>query len=144
MLVETFAYGLVFISVLYLFVCVDSHEAGCLSTVKRFLWETVPSYLRRVGRKVCGDRFVKAIDSTFQYIFFKPNPIVQIIYLFCAVGGFVLYYEFGFPHVPNKYMESYHKYVGTCLTLVCYHSYYKACATDPGYIDSKTDTRTYK
>jgi hypothetical protein len=135
---------LLFIAFLYLFVCVDPHEAGCLSSVKRFLWETLPNALRKLGSKVCGDRFVKAVDSFFEYVFFKPNPIVQIIYLFCAVGGFYLYVEFGFPHVPNQYMANYHKYIGTCLALLCYYSYYKACAVDPGYLDSKTDARIVK
>ena len=63
---------------------------------------------------------------------------MQIIYLICAVGGFVVYVKYGFCHIPGPYVASYHKYTGTALMFACYYSYYKACKVDPGYITNTT------
>lgn len=82
--------------------------------------------------------------SLFVYVFQKPNPIVQIVYFICAGGGFTIYVINLFPQVPNKYMDNYHKYIGTVLMVMCYFSYYKACATDPGYFDKNTEQTKMK
>ena len=63
---------------------------------------------------------------------------MQIIYCVCAGGGFFVYVQYGFPHVPNKYLAYYHKYAGSLIVLMCYYSFYKACSTDPGYFDKNT------
>ena len=60
-------------------------------------------------------------------------------------GGLPLVYViYGFPQVPNKYLDNYHKYTGTVLAFMCYFSYYKACATDPGYFDKNTEKTKMK
>ena len=64
--------------------------------------------------------------------------------MLCAVGGFYIYVVHGFPLVPNPYVASYHKYVGTVVMFVCYFSYYKACAVEPGYFSRSTDPKLLK
>jgi hypothetical protein len=44
--------------VFYLFVCVDSHKEGILPTIKRFFWETLPNGIKKLAKKVCGERFL--------------------------------------------------------------------------------------
>jgi len=94
-----------------------------------------------VGRKICGERFVYAIDRVARYICFEPNPLVQLMYFLCAFGGFYIYVTEGFPHVPNKYLSNYHKYIGTIIMIACYASYFAACMVDPGRISKKTDKK---
>lgn len=72
---------------------------------------------------------------------YKPNPIVQIVYALCAGGGFYIYVIYGFCHLPNPYVSSYHKITGTMVVLACYFSYYKACVTDPGYVSKDIDKK---
>jgi hypothetical protein len=88
---------------------------------------------------VCGERVVAWIDSVWDYVLYKPNPIVIIVYLLCAVGGFYVYVVYGFVHIPNPYIASYHKTTGTLLMLLCYYTYYRACTVEPGYLNGSTD-----
>ena len=122
------------ISFLYLCVCVDANSGGILAQIKIFFVDTAPSSIKQGARRICGDWFVEKINDIATYICWKRNPIVQILYLICAVGGFGIYVIKGFIHVPNKYVADYHKYIGTLIMLLCYYSYYKACTVDPGYI----------
>ena len=126
-------------SVFYILICSDKHEAGFLSDIRKFFLETLPTFLRKVLAKVCGERIVKRLEDVYVYVVYKPNPIVQIVYALCAGGGFFIYVKYGFCHLPNAYVGSYHKITGTILMLTCYYTYYKACATDPGYISKSTE-----
>ena len=122
----------------YLFVCVDERGKGCLPKTKIFFWIQLPNALKFVGRKTCGDRFVKLIERLAHYICHEPNPFVQIIYFVCAFGGFYVYVTEGFPMIPNSRLDSYHMYVGTVLMIMCYGSYFMACWVDPGQLDKHT------
>ena len=56
------------------------------------------------------------------------------MYLLLAVGGYYLYVAYGFEHIPNPYVDNYHKYVSIPFMLTCYYSYFLACRTNPGFI----------
>ena len=142
-MLEFFAACLITIAFFYLFVCVDSYGTGPLPKIKRFLFETFPEGLRACGRKICGERFVNFLDASARYVCFEPNPLVQIVYFVCAFGGFYVYVEEGFPRIPNQFMDSYHKYIGTVLMLMCYTSYFMACWVDPGRMDKHVDSRDH-
>lgn len=129
---------LIIITSLYLFVCVDGNQPGCLATLKRFLFQSLPNILRNWGRRFCGDFFVDTIDTFADYLCYQANPIVQFIYLICAIGGYVTYFTYGFCYMPGPYIDGYHKYTGSALMFVCYWSYYKACTVEPGYITTST------
>lgn len=88
---EVFATVLVSVSFLYLFVCVDDHAGGPLVAMKVFFFRTLPDCLRAVGRKTCGERFVNLIETFAHYLCFESNPLVQLLYLALAFGGFYLY-----------------------------------------------------
>lgn len=68
-----------------------------------------------------------SIDFFADYLCYQANPVVQVIYLVCAVGGYVTYVKYGFCHMPGPYIAEYHKYIGSVLMFACYYSYYKAC-----------------
>ena len=128
-------------SFFYLFVCVDANSGGYLAKTKIFLFKTLPDSLKRFGRRTCGNRFVDIIERIVQYICFSSNPLVQILYLFLAVGGFFIFVRTGFVRfIPGPYLAAYHKVTGTILMVICYLSFLMASWTDPGVI-KKTNVK---
>ena len=75
------------------------------------------------------------IDRIINYLFWQKNPLVQIVYFACAFGGFYIYVEYGFIHLPGKYIDYYHVYPGSILMILCYAAYFAACWVDPGTIN---------
>jgi hypothetical protein len=144
MFIKVFVWVLVIVSVFYFLVCADKHEAGFLSVLRRFFLETIPGFMRRIAVKIVGERIMQWFESVWDWMLYKPNPIVQIIYLLCAVGGFYTYVNYGFCHIPNNYVSSYHKVTGTIVMIACYFSYYKACVVSPGSLSLTTDSATAK
>lgn len=93
---------------------------------------------------MCGAWLVDSIDAVADYLCYQANPIVQVIYLVCAVGGYATYVCYGFCHIPGPYIAAHHKYAGSALMLACYYSYYKACTVQPGYITTSTKHQALK
>ena len=134
-----YVFILLSVSFLYLFVCVDERQNGCLAKTKIFFWKTIPDAMKAVGRKICGERFVWAIERFSRYVCYEPNPLVQLIYFGCAFGGFYVYVVEGFPHIPNSRLSEVHIYLGTFIMFLCYGSYFMACWVDPGRLDKNTE-----
>ena len=78
-------------SFFYLFVCVDPHSGSFLSKMRFFLFKGLPNMMRSYGRRFLGNRFVDSVEGMVTYICFSTNPLIQILYLFLAVGGFYIY-----------------------------------------------------
>lgn len=72
------------------------------------------------------------------YLCHQANPLVQVVYFFCAGGGFYVYVFYGFPHLPGKYVGEIHKVTGTIIMLLCYTAYFLACYVNPGTITTDT------
>ncbi|KAG2846668.1 hypothetical protein PC129_g18867 [Phytophthora cactorum] len=68
------------------------------------------------------------------YVFFKRNPLVQIIY-FVAMGScYYLYMREAHPLLPNEYVGWYHKWLATFLFAATIALYLVMCLSDPGVI----------
>ena len=132
--IVSFGIVLVVVSFFYLLVCIDDRNAGCLSTLKKIMTTHLPNAIRAGGKRICGERAVGLVDRIINYICFEANPIVQLIYFACAFGGFYIYVFYGFKHVPNEYLDSYHKVIGTIIMLACYYCYFMACWVSPGHV----------
>ena len=91
MILVPFVIILLSVAFFYLFVCVDEKGAGCLAKAKIFFWRSFPTFLKAVGTRICGARFVRAIERLSRYVCYEPNPLVQILYFVCAGGGFYVY-----------------------------------------------------
>ena len=126
-------YLMLVVSFFYLFVCVDINGTGILGGMKRFLFIKLPDGLRWLGRKTLGDVFVKMVEAFAHYLCYKANPLVQIIYVACAGGGFYIYVLVGFPLIPSPYISEWNKTLGIFLMMWCYISYALACWVDPGH-----------
>lgn len=131
------------VSFFYCFVFVDAKGKGVPAIGKRFLYEKLPNGIKTGIRMIpFGDKVVWFLERAQNYICFEANPMIQFFYLSLAVGGYAAYVIYGFEHVPNAYVDNYHKYVSVPFILACYWSYYKACFTNPGILRKDTDDAT--
>lgn len=91
--------------------------------------------IKAVSERLLGTYLYSHIAAVFTYIIYKKNPLVQMIYLLVAVGGFFIYVTVGFfKYIPGPYVGGYHKTLGTLLTLACYYSFFIASTSDPGIL----------
>ncbi len=128
------------VSFVYCFVFVDGKGKGPAAMGKRLIYEKIPNTIKSTIRMIpCGDNIVWFLERSQSYICFEANPMIQCFYLALAVGGYYLYVMYGFEHVPNSYVDGYHKYISIPFMAACYWSYYMASATDPGRINKSTD-----
>ena len=68
------------------------------------------SFIKRWSRRLLGAYLYGKLAAVFDYILFYKNPIVQLIYLFLALGGFAVYVVVGFwRFIPGPYVGEIHK-----------------------------------
>ncbi|PRP89340.1 hypothetical protein PROFUN_02214 [Planoprotostelium fungivorum] len=82
---------------------------------------------------LAGPRTTKRAKKAFEYIAYKPNPLLQILYLILVLGGYYLFLRDAFPLLPNIYLGAHHN-VGITLYL-----FYLASANDAGIIHYKIE-----
>mmetsp|Transcript_62725 Transcript_62725/g.141637 ORF Transcript_62725/g.141637 Transcript_62725/m.141637 type:complete len:392 (-) Transcript_62725:117-1292(-) len=93
-----------------------------------------PSALKKLLERCCGKRAPAFLDWLWNYLCYRSNPVVQIFYLAVVVGGFTTYVAHGFPHLPNRFVGSFHKYTGLSVFCSCLGVWWRACSTDPGTV----------
>ena len=92
-----------------------------------------------------GAFLIVSFKNFLIYLFYRPNPIIQLLYLLVAGGGFVVYVSVGFvEYCPGPYLASYHKVTGSIVMFICYFSFYKACVTDPGFLKDDKQVKIAK
>lgn len=98
--------------------------------------------LDKCARKVVGNWIVDLIGQFLYWLGFKPNPVIQILYIVIAGGGYFVYVRAAFfTYVPGPYISGWHRYVGSVLMFACYYSFYMACTVDPGIIADKKQAK---
>lgn len=96
---------------------------------------------RALLRKILGNKLYNGIIGAGDYIVNKPNPILQIFYLFLVIGGTSLFMLTGFAYIPGLYISSFHLFglpTMMCLTLL---SFYIASNSNPGTVTSSELTK---
>ena len=126
-------------SFVYCFLFVDVEGKGKRSAVKRFIYRTCPEACLSVLVKLGCEPVARGMRQWALYLCYSANPMIQIVYLVMAVGGYYLWVVYGFCHLPNTYRSEVHRYISIPLIAACYWSYYKACTTDPGYLNKDTN-----
>ena len=92
----------------------------------------------KYSRMILGDRIINALYDGVNYVVFKPNPIIQILYLTIAVGGFIIYVNVAMiRYCPGPYLAEWNRVTGSILMIACYYSFYRACTDDPGVIKNQ-------
>ena len=68
------------------------------------------------------------------YLICQPNPVFQVAYYLLSMGGFVVFVLYGFVHLPNPYLASYHIITGTAVYLFAFCTYFIACMNEAGVV----------
>lgn len=132
---------LIIIGLLYLLVCTDKNKRGCWSSLKHFIFFKLPNAILDGVKLICGQQGEDRIVAVITYVFFSRNRIVQTVYLILICGAFTTIVVCGFPLLPCRYLSNWHKYNSIIMILMCYYSYYKACAMNPGFITKDSHTK---
>lgn len=91
-------------------------------------------------RKVCGAWAADKAGALLHWLVFKPNPVVQIIYLILAGGGFYVYVTTTyFVYCPAPYIPTWHRITGTIVMFTSYFTFYMASTRGPGIIKNQED-----
>jgi hypothetical protein len=78
------------------------------------------------------------LQSYYEYIFLKPNPIVQIIYVTLVFVLFCLFQFYGInEHLPSENITTEYVYALYLLVGISVLSYLYACNNEPGIIKTK-------
>lgn len=101
--------------------------------------------VNRCSRTILGNYITDKIAGIYNYVVHQKNPIVQILYLVLAVGGFAVYVMVGFwKFIPGPYVSEYHETIGTFLMMMCYAAFFTASVTPPGVITHKNNKQAVK
>jgi palmitoyltransferase len=95
-----------------------------------------PRALKKALGKCFGPRAPAFLDWLWNYLCYTSNPLIQIFYLCIVVGGFMTFVTHGFPHLPNRFIGSIHKYTGFSVYVTCLTTWWKASSSDPGTVTS--------
>ncbi|CAG9333649.1 unnamed protein product [Blepharisma stoltei] len=137
-------YTVISVSILFILLCVSPHGTGPFAWLSRQIFITLPAITEKISIKLFGPMGSSKISYYFLYIFNKPNPSFQIVYLLLSLGGFTIYFFKGFAFVPNRYVPSIHIYTGTAFYMLCVTIFYLACTVSPGKIRPQNEEKYKK
>ncbi|CAD8211756.1 unnamed protein product [Paramecium pentaurelia] len=125
---------------LYLLVCVDPNSPGLLGIMNRFVFNTIPTIIK----KILGERIFTIFQRAVDYFFYSNHPLVQIFYVLVAVGGYLVYLYFGFLELfgNNPFVSHLDTSIGSTMALFCFYSFFQACRYKPGII-TKENNKEY-
>eukprot|EP00742_Colponemidia_sp_Colp-10_P007228 GILJ01007768.1.p1 GENE.GILJ01007768.1~~GILJ01007768.1.p1 ORF type:complete len:397 (+),score=35.23 GILJ01007768.1:43-1233(+) len=126
-----FGVGAVVLAALF---CGHPSGTGPLDVVHRLLFVHAKNLIKSSILLVCGQRMVNKLENFWFYLCFTNHPLLQFFYLILVIGGFFVYWTYGFIHIPGPYVDAYHEYIGYFLVTLCLYSFMLAVFADPGVI----------
>ena len=98
----------------------------------------LPDKLQSVVLAIPGGRLCHRLCSAFvDRLCYKPNPVLQTIYLVLVMGGFLIYLVFGSHLVPNPRLGIVHSFLPFFVVNMTLLSFILASKMSPGYVTSK-------
>jgi palmitoyltransferase len=88
----------------------EFHRRGYVGACHRFITSGLWVQVKRLGPKLCGKAMFRKCASCSDWLWNKPNPVMQIFYLILVVGGSSMMMYSGFEHLPGPYLSSIHLY----------------------------------
>lgn len=73
-------------------------------------------------------------NRVFTYLVYKPNPIIQIFYVFLVLGGSSLFIFSGYSLLIDSGLSPIHYYTYICSLLITLLCFYISSTSDPGEI----------
>ena len=97
-----------------------------------------PAAMARGIRKLpFGGRALDTAYSVYEYVAWKPNPLLQIVYATLVFGGYGVAIIEAYPRIPNLFMPFWHKYTGVMVLFLTVFCWVKVCTTNPGIITAR-------
>jgi palmitoyltransferase len=131
---EVVSFAGVSFGLLLIIACVNPEGSGRLAAVSRFFVFTLPDAVFSVVNRFVGQERLEKIRGCVFYVFEKPNPCFQILYLVLSVGGYFVFYFYGFQFLPNPFVPALHMYVGSFLYFVALTTFVMASLNSPGQV----------
>ena len=78
------------LSVMYAMFMGDPSSGSPQGRFTFFVTCWLPHHFPRIMRKICGERVSNGVGSFFEFLFFKRNPFLQIVYAVLVLGGYML------------------------------------------------------
>lgn len=129
-------------SIIFVLLCVSPYGTGPISALSRVIFVHIPNYSYLLSTKILGVQGTANAKYYCMYIINEPNPFFQIVYLVLSIGGYIIYFFYGFPFIPNPYVSEFHMYVGSFLYFIALITFICACIVPPGVID-KTNLKNH-
>jgi len=117
--------------------CGDPESGSMCGKANYWLQITLPDAIHGCFLRFGGRPILNALGWVRTFFCWKPNPIVQILYLVLVVGGFGLFITKGYPLIPNPYFGGWHRYTGLLCMSTCLLTFVLASGTPPGAINKK-------
>lgn len=116
----------------------DVRDNGVNGYLSRLITKKIPKYVC-IGIKYCiGNNIVEYVESCYDYVVNRRNPVMQIIYLLLINIAYIIWLIYGSHLLPTYLAHSYHNYIVFAMLMISQYSYYLACAVSPGIINSDT------
>ena len=78
------------LSVMYAMFIGDPSSGSPQGRFTFFVTCWLPHHFPRIMRKICGERVSNGAGCFFEFLFFKRNPFLQIVYAVLVLGGYML------------------------------------------------------
>lgn len=87
---------------------------------------------RAAARRIVGQRGIQAAADLIHWLFERPNPVFQIVYGLLVLGSYSLFVLHCWQYLPDS-----HKPFTAVTVLVCFLSFFKVSAANPGIISKR-------
>ena len=121
-------------SLLFILLCVSPYGSGPIASLSRVFYVHIPNFCSSIANRLLGPQGSDRIKYYTLYIFTEPNPFFQLVYLALSLGGYSIYYTYGFPYIPNPYVPEFHMYVGSVLYFIALMTFVAASIVSPGVV----------
>jgi hypothetical protein len=120
----------------FLYVCVVADARR--SPIARKITVELPEWCYAVCEEwILGTKTTESLATLYNAIFRERNAILQILYLILVLGGWSIMFNYGYAHIPNKYIPGWHRYSGFFVFVICMITFHRACRSNPGFITAK-------
>lgn len=130
-------YLVITFSILFILLCVSPHGSGPIAATSRIFFVHIPNWSYSLTIKLLGIEGTAKVKYYAMFIFTEPNPFFQMVYLALSIGGYTIYYIYGFPYIPNPYVQEFHMYIGSFLYFIALLTFISASIVSPGIIDKQ-------
>ncbi|KAF2071885.1 hypothetical protein CYY_006812 [Polysphondylium violaceum] len=112
----------------------DYHRDGVIGWCHYFLTAGLQIHCLKCFSKICPRKVRSSFGSCYHYFMYKPNRILQGLYLSLVLVGFYLFHKDAFPFLQAPYLEEFHKVGAIFMVSFTLITFIIASVSDPGII----------